>query len=237
MHAAILLAGGSGRRMGSAVSDKLLHPIGSTNAFRLSCEAFLKASSIDHFVLVFRDESQLKEIKKEFKLASAKTGRQVPCLIVKGGKERQNSVSNALSVCDRSCEFVLVHDCARPMIRHETIELLVDKVSESGAIAVARPLTDSIRKTLQPSLDPQVPQNTECLDRSILWLMETPQAARKDWLDDGLRKAEEKGLLVTDELSAIELTERKAAFLDPGYPNPKITRKSDLAYIEYLLKT
>ena len=106
MHAAVLLAGGSGRRMGSAVSDKLLHPIGSTNAFRLSCEAFLKASSIDHFVLVFRDESQRKEIKKEFELASAKTGRQVPFLIVKGGKERQNSVSNALSACDRSCDFV-----------------------------------------------------------------------------------------------------------------------------------
>ena len=129
MHAAVLLAGGSGRRMGSAVSDKLLHPIGSTNAFRLSCEAFLKASSIDHFVLVFRDESQRKEIKKEFELASAKTGRQVPFLIVKGGKERQNSVSNALSACDRSCDFVHVHDCARPMIRHETIDLLVDKVN------------------------------------------------------------------------------------------------------------
>ena len=89
----------------------------------------------------------------------------------------------------------------------------------------------------QPSLDPQVPQKTECLDRSIVWLMETPQAARKDWLEDGLRKAENKGVGVTDELSAIELTERKAAFLDPGYPNPKITRESDLAYIEFLLKT
>ena len=43
-----------------------------------------------------------------------------------------------------------VHDCARPMIRHETIDLLVDKVSESGAIAVARPLTDSIRKLFNP---------------------------------------------------------------------------------------
>ena len=72
MHAAVLLAGGSGRRMGSAVSDKLLHPIGSTNAFRLSCEAFLKASSIDHFVLVFRDESQRKEIKRNSNLLRQK---------------------------------------------------------------------------------------------------------------------------------------------------------------------
>ena len=66
--------------------------------------------------------------------------------------------------------------------------------------------------------------------------METPQAARKDWLEDGLRKAEQQGIEVTDELSAIELTERKVAFLDPGYPNPKITTESDLAYIKYLLE-
>ena len=144
MHAAVLLAGGSGRRMGSAVPDKLLHPIGSTNAFRLSCEAFLMASAIDLYVLVCRDELQRKEIKREFELASVKTGRQVSCLTVRGGKERRNSVSNALSACDRSHEFVHVHDCARPMIRPETVDRLAAEVSECGAIAVARPLTDSI---------------------------------------------------------------------------------------------
>ena len=236
MHAAILLAGGSGKRMRSTVRDKLFHPIGSTNAFRLSCEAFLEAASIDFFILVFRDMSQREEIKREFELASVKTGRQAPHIIVKGGKERKDSVSNALFACDRQCEFVHVHDCARPMIRPETIERLAVKVSESGAVAVARPLSDSIRKTLQPSLDPHVPQKTECLDRSALWLMETPQVTRKDWLEDGLRKAEKRGMTVTDELSAIELTERKVTFLDPGYPNPKITKESDLAYIKYLLE-
>ena len=51
-----------------------------------------------------------------------------------------------------------------------------------------------------------------------------------------MRKAEKRGIAVTDELSAIELNERKVAFLDPGYPNPKITKDSDLAYIEYLLE-
>ena len=236
MHAAILLAGGSGKRMGSAISDKLLHPIGSTNAFRLSCEAFLQASSIDLFILVFRDESQRIKLHREFERASIEKERKAHCLEVQGGKERQNSVLNALSVCDKSCKFVQVHDCARPMIRPETIDQLSREVSESGAIAVARPLTDSIRKTFQPSENPHVPQKTECLNRSDLWLMETPQATRKDWLENGLQMAEKQGITITDELAAIELNKRKVAFLNPGYPNPKITTEQDFSYIKYLLE-
>ena len=236
MHAAILLAAGSGKRMGSSISDKLLHPIGSTTAFRLSCEAFLRASTIELLILVFRDELQKEEIQREFELATAKAQRRIPFHLVKGGKERQNSVSNALCACNSSIEFVQVHDCARPMIRPETIERLARKVTTAGAIAVARPLSDSIRKTFQTSHDPEIPQKTECVDRSALWLMETPQATRRDWLDDGLRKAENLGLTVTDELSVIELNKRKVAFHDPGYPNPKITKESDLGYIQYLLE-
>jgi 2-C-methyl-D-erythritol 4-phosphate cytidylyltransferase len=236
MHAAILLAAGSGKRMGSSISDKLLHPIGSTTAFRLSCEAFLRASTIELLILVFRDEPQKEKIQREFELATAKAQRRTPFLLVKGGKERQYSVSHALSACDPSFEFVQVHDCARPMIRPETIDRLAREVVKSGAIAVARPLSDSIRKTFQTSQDPAIPQKTECLDRSNLWLMETPQATRRDWLVDGLRKAEKQGLTVTDELSIIELNKRKVAFHNPDYPNPKITKESDLAYIQYLLE-
>ncbi|MEC9124045.1 MAG: 2-C-methyl-D-erythritol 4-phosphate cytidylyltransferase, partial [Verrucomicrobiota bacterium] len=96
-------------------------------------------------------------------------------------------------------------------------------------------MKDSVKKILDPALPYDAPQHTESLDRSSIWIMETPQVTRKEWLDEGLRKAEELGLIVTDELSAIELTKRKARFLNPEYPNPKITTTSDLSYVEYLL--
>jgi 2-C-methyl-D-erythritol 4-phosphate cytidylyltransferase len=235
MHAVILLAGGKGRRMGSSIQDKLLYPIGSSNAFRLSSEAFLKASAIGAFLIVFRDSSQKEKLQNEFAIASEKVGRQADPVMVKGGPERKDSVSNALSACDRACEFVHVHDCARPMIRPETIKQLAEQVCRTGAVAVARPMKDTVKKILDPSLPSDTPQNIESVDRSSLWLMETPQVTRKEWLEDGLRKAEQLGLIVTDELSALELTNRKATFLDPKYPNPKITTGSDLAYVEYLL--
>ena len=235
MHTAILLAGGKGRRMGSSIQDKLLYPIGSSNAFRLSSEAFLKASSIDAFLIVFRDSSQKERLQDEFAIASKNVGQTADPVMVKGGLERKDSVSNALSTCDLTCEFVHVHDCARPMIRPATIDHLAEQACRTGAVAVARPMKDTVKKALEPSLPPDTPQNTESVDRSSLWLMETPQVTRKEWLDQGLRKAEELGLIVTDELSALELINRKTTFLDPEYPNPKITTSSDLAYVEYLL--
>ncbi len=235
MHTAILLAGGSGKRMGPSIQDKLLHPIGSSNAFRLSVESFLNASSISAFLIVFRDDEQKDKLLKEFSIATQSVGRHVDPVMVKGGPERKDSVSNALTVCDQSCQFVHVHDCARPLIRAETINQLADQVSQTGAVAVARPMRDSVKKILDPALPYDTPQHTDSLDRSFLRIMETPQVTRKKWLVEGLSKAEELGLIVTDELSAIELTKRKARFLNPEYPNPKITTTSDLSYVEYLL--
>jgi 2-C-methyl-D-erythritol 4-phosphate cytidylyltransferase len=235
MHAAILLAGGKGQRMGPSIQDKLLYPIGSSNAFRLSCEAFLKATCIDTFIIVYRDLSQKEELKDEFAVASENIGCRTDPVMVKGGDERKDSVSNALAACDQTCRFVHVHDCARPMIRPETINQLADRVAQTGAVAIARPMKDSVKKALVSSLGFDAPQRTESIDRSSLWLMETPQVTRKEWLDQGLRKAEQLGLIVTDEFSALELDDRKVSFLDPEYPNPKITTNSDLAYVEYLL--
>ena len=235
MHTAILLAGGTGKRMGPSIQEKLLYPIGSSNAFRLSVESFLNASSISAFLIVFRDDDQKDKLLKEFSIATKSVGRQVDPVMVKGGPERKDSVSNALTACDQTCQFVHVHDCARPMIRPETINQLADQVSQTGAVAVARPMKDSVKKILDPALPYDAHQRTESLDRSSLWIMETPQVTRKEWLDEGLRKAEELGLILTDELSAIELTKRKARFFTPEYPNPKITTTSDLSYVEYLL--
>ena len=236
MHLAILLAGGSGNRMGSSVQDKLLHPIGDSNAFRLSIEAFLAADSIHEILIVFRDEGQRRKLERELSMASEKVGDKANFTWVEGGKERKDSVRNALVSCPPECEFVHVHDCARPMIRHQTIDLLAKKVALTGAVAVARPLRDTIKRIPDSSLSDSVPQETASLDRSSLWLMETPQCSQRSWLEDGLAEAERLGTIVTDEISALELVKRKVCLIDPGYPNPKITTTEDLAYLEHLLK-
>ena len=62
-------------------------------------------------------------------------------------RKRSDSVNNGLNALPKSCEFAHVHDCARPMIQRETIALLIKNVEQSKATAVARPVTNTIRKS------------------------------------------------------------------------------------------
>jgi len=151
---------------------------------------------------------------------------------VQGGEERRDSVRNGLDALPPSCKFAHIHDCARPLIRTETIAQMIDKVEKNIPIAVARPATNTIRKKISGSTFFQ----TETLERSQLWEMETPQSAPVPWLREGYAKAKEMDISITDDMHAIELLSKEMILLEPGYPNPKITHSYDLNYISSLLE-
>ena len=230
MHGVILLAAGSGKRMGNIIDDKILEPIGRSNAFRMSFHAFAKVEAIEVYVIVFRDEEQRARLEKEINQFEFSKSNKI-ILLAKGGKERSDSVQNGLKALPESCQFAHIHDCARPMIRRETIENLVSQVSQNKAVVVARPVTNTIRRKLaSDEISP-----TETLPRTELWEMETPQSAPISWLVEGYEKAKEMNIEITDDMHAIELLSKKLAFLEPGYANPKITHMHDLKYISLLM--
>lgn len=230
MHGVILLAAGSGKRMGNIIDDKILEPIGRSNAFRMSFHAFAKVEAIEVFVIVFRDEEQRNKLEKEineFKFSK----RNKTILLIKGGKERSDSVQNGLNALPKDCQFAHIHDCARPMIRRETIETLVSEVSQNKAVVVARPVTNTIRRKLaSDEISP-----TETLPRKELWEMETPQSAPISWLVEGYERAKEINIEITDDMHAIELLSKKMAFHEPAYANPKVTHLHDIKFILSLM--
>jgi 2-C-methyl-D-erythritol 4-phosphate cytidylyltransferase len=237
-HCAILLAGGKGSRMNAPEIDKLLDPINNTNAFRLSYEAFLGTKKIDNVLIVYRDNKQKDSLYKQIDIAHNAKARYFNPIWVKGGKERKDSVYNALINCPATCEFVYVHDCARPMIQAKTIDQLETIVSKTGAVVIARPLHDTIK--VIENLNAQSltkSHTTKSIDRSKIWIMETPQVARKDWLVAGMKFAFSKNILTTDEVSVLELVDKKVSLLNPNYPNPKITSRADLPYLKFLLSS
>ena len=230
MHGVILLAAGSGKRMGDKIDDKILEPIGTGNAFRMSFHAFAKVEAIHAYIIVFRDEEQRARLEKEINQFEFSKSNKI-ILFAKGGKERSDSVQNGLKAMPESCQFAHIHDCARPMIRRETIENLVSQVSQNKAVVVARPATNTIRRKLtSDEISP-----TETLSRNELWEMETPQSAPIPWLIEGYAKANDMKIQITDDMHAIELLSKKMTFLEPGYANPKITRVHDLKYISLLM--
>ena len=114
----------------------------------MSLYAFAHVEKIQAFVIVFRDEKQMEMLKREVNRSAHSLNNKI-ILFVKGGKERSDSVRNGLNELPENCEFVHIHDCARPMIRRETIEILFNQVSQNKAIVVARPVTNTIRRKLQ----------------------------------------------------------------------------------------
>ncbi|MEC8043122.1 MAG: IspD/TarI family cytidylyltransferase [Verrucomicrobiota bacterium] len=236
MHGVILLAAGSGSRMDGFVKDKILANIQGSNAFRLSLQAFSDVSAIRAIIIVFRDEEQRVELMHEVQhIEKCKMSENL--LWVKGGEQRKDSVMNGLLALPDHCEFAHIHDCARPLIRSETIEVLVKAVHEYKPITVSRPVTNTIRRVLANSDQRDSSRKTQTLDRNELWEMETPQSAPKNWLIEGYERAEKLNLSLTDDMQAIELIEKKILLHEPSYPNPKITYPQDLKLINFLLSS
>ena len=154
---------------------------------------------------------------------------------IKGGNRRMDSVANCLGALPKECTYVHVHDCARPLIRTETISQVASSGEKIGALAVCRRVTDTVHQSLDTNFDSEEPKFTKTLNRHSLFLMETPQSAPRTWLEEGLQVAKERNIEITDEISLIELLRRKTRIYKLDYPNPKITHFDDFKLIKHLL--
>jgi 2-C-methyl-D-erythritol 4-phosphate cytidylyltransferase len=205
--------------MAGAVSDKILAPLAGRPVFAYSAAAFAASGVADLYVVVYRDRSQMTALS-----AFAPT----PSLLVKGGRERQDSVMAALRALPGDIDHVFIHDCARPLIRPEQLVALHKVVRRKRAVVLAHRVTDTIRKRKRSG-------RLRTLDRSLLWAMETPQVFSKALIERAYREVCERGLVVTDDAAAVELLGLPVALLENTHPNLKLTSPKDLSYLEFLL--
>ena len=239
MIGGLLLAAGSGSRMQGEVEDKLLHPIGAAHAFSLSCDAFLSVEELDCVVITYRNHDQLSRLQESWShsLTGFAHSKKKDVFWVQGGKERQDSVYAGLLAFPETMTHILIHDCARPFIRPHTISHCCQEIIRNQAITVARPVKDTLRVRLNHWEEPHNPGSTHTIDRANHWAMETPQGAPKSWLLEGLEKAKKENISLTDDIAAIELLGHPVGFLEPKYPNPKITTSDDFAYAQFLIQS
>lgn len=222
---AILLAGGSGSRMGDATIDKILLPICGKPVIEYSLEAFAKCESVDSIVIVHRGAQQKQSIEP---LIPNNGFSRIEWAM--GGKKRQDSVWSGLSKLTTDCEVVLIHDGARPFIDSKTIDSVAIAARSSGVACVARRVTDTIKQSKYS--DRGYILNT--IDRSNLWGMETPQAFRSSVIIDAYQKILENEELITDDLSAMEKSGLPVSLVEMGGLNPKLTTSHDIPLFEFL---
>ena len=213
---AIIVAAGSGRRMGG-VSKPLIRILGKT-LFEYVFEAFLE-SSVSEIIVVCSAENE-DDLKR---LASA-SGTDKEIIFVRGGDARSDSVYNGIQAAHG--EIICVHDCARPFVTAEIIEEVLGKAEEHGLSSACTKVTDTIRLLGEKDSTP---------DREKLIAMQTPQAFKKSLYAEARAKNGSKTF--TDETSMLESIGIKTEYVFCEKNNMKLTTPDDIIIAEALMKS
>jgi len=149
--------------------------------------------------------------------------------VVAGGSTRQESVRCGLAALGSEFDLVCVHDAARPLVAQATIRAVLAAARESGAATAASRPNDSVREDLPSG-------GTRPLDRSRLWLVETPQAFSATLLRNAHEHARALGQAATDDATLVEASGGvTVAIVETEAWNPKITRPADLRIVRQML--
>lgn len=203
---AIIPAGGTSSRFGN--TNKLLEKINDKEVIRYTVEAF-DASNVDE-IIICANISIMDELKRIF--ADYKKVK-----ITEGGQTRQASVYNGLkaSVCD----YVLIHDGARPMITTDLINSAIDMVKDKKALTVATKTIDTIKEVVDGKI-------IRTIDRSKLYNTQTPQAFEYNLIMNAHQKL--IGQNFTDDAGMLEELGYDVYILNGSYKNIKITTQNDI---------
>lgn len=219
MFCAVIVAAGSSRRAGF---DKLAALLDGVPVLRRSVDAFVEAGAAA--VVVVCPPSRWEETG----LASA--AFPIPVLRVDGGAERQDSVAAGLAALPEGTQMVAVHDGARPLVTPAGIRSCLEAAEDTGAAACAHPVVDTLKRA-----DARGYSLPEPVSREHLWGMETPQIFNLALLQRAYAHVTEQGLVVTDEVSAVESVGVSTRLVQVG-ANLKITLPGDLELAELIWK-
>jgi 2-C-methyl-D-erythritol 4-phosphate cytidylyltransferase len=215
---AVIAAAGESQRMGGI--DKVFAPLGGKPALARVIETFQKCRLINQIVVVVN----AKNIEKCCQLVAEGKWHKVSDVCA-GGKRRQDSVAAGLKRLD--CQWVVIHDGARPLVTKELIEGGLKAAQETGAAVVAIPVTDTIKIAGEDRIVRQTPP------RQNLWAVQTPQVFSLKIIARAYEQIEGE---VTDDASLVEGLGYKVKLYMGSYDNIKITSPHDLALAEVLLK-
>lgn len=219
---AIIVAGGSGLRMGTTLPKQFLLLRGQPVLLH-TLSRFMSAVPGIEIILVLPAGQKLY-----WEALWEKYGNHYPLTLVEGGEQRFFSVSNGLAAIDSSISdgIVGIHDGVRPLVSVETIRNAYLAAEVHGSAVPVVPLNDSIRKI----------DNDQSfgLDRSQFKLVQTPQCFRLKLLRDAY--AVNFKSQFTDDASVVEATGHQVFLTEGNAENIKITRQSDLVIAEALLR-
>ena len=220
----IIPAGGSGTRFGSQL-PKQFHLLNDKPVIIRTIEAFKDIDSIENIIIPIPEGyiNTLNSYIKKYKVA--KNVRVIP-----GGKERQDSVWNALNTKEAiSSDYVLIHDAVRPLVSKQLINKLIETAQITGGAVPGLTPKETIREIM--------PDGTySTLDRSRLKSIQTPQVFKTELFKQAFEKAKAAGYYSTDDAALFEFAGYDYLIIEGEEKNIKITKEKDLLIAGILLE-
>lgn len=221
--AVIVPAAGQGRRLKAKQPKAFVPFLGKP----LLIHTLTNLKRSFHFkeMIVAAASSQLKSVRRllaRYRLGGVR--------VVPGGRTRAESVRNAVVSLSSRCEWVLIHDAARPFVSRDLVRRLIKSARRTGAAICALPATATVRR-----IDPRkgIALGTE--DRESLVLVQTPQVFRKRLLLERYRRLGRKALSRTDEAALFDGTHVKVSVIPGDSRNIKVTTKDDFELCKFYL--
>ncbi len=213
----IIVAGGTGKRMGTEVPKQFLL-LKQKPVLFYSLETFHAFDPNIQIILVIPEThfNYWKSLCKEHHL-------DIPLVLEKGGQVRFESVKNGLKRVPDG--LVAIHDGARPLINRQTILNLFSEAEKKGNAVPVQPVNESVREITE--------QGNHTVDRSKLYLVQTPQIFKSEDLHRAYQQDFRE--FFTDDASVVETLGIKINLVETTSPNIKITRPENLKVAEALL--
>lgn len=220
--AVVVPAAGRGTRLGGR--PKQLRRLGDASLLVQTLRRFERHPVVDHLVVVAPEAEQARRaVEGDLNAATLSKLRR----IVTGGPSRQASVYRGVQAVPDGAEIVLVHDAVRPFVYSEHIQAVIDAIRAGGAAALAVPVTDTLRRSAGDRFGETVP-------RDDLYHMQTPQGARRDWLDDAHARAARDGWTATDDVALLQRAGYPVRVVRGSRHNIKVTTAADWTLAQLL---
>ena len=228
--AAIVPAAGLGTRMGTGKPKQFLE-LDGVPLVVFTLRRLAASEAITDFLIATRGED-VTELSE--RLAAESLER--PVRVVRGGDSRQDSVGHALAEVARETEIVLVHDAVRPFITREQIERVLAEARERGAAILGIPAIDTVKEVKRASLPEDVALITATIPRERIVLAQTPQAFSYPLLYDAFTRAQQDGVVASDEAALVERVGHTVHVVLGSERNIKITRPADMELAKFYLE-
>lgn len=224
---AIVPAAGAGKRLGLGVNKAFALLRGAPLV--VHCLRMLEQTALVQRAVVVLAPAEVDDGRALLMRYQKKYFPALPFTVVAGGKERQDSVANALATITEDDCYIAVHDGARPFAGREVFLRTLAAAEEHGAAIAAVPVKDTIKVINEAGEVVDTPV------RSTMQAVQTPQIFSARLLKDAYAHLKAQPAAVTDDASVVELLGHKVVVALGRYENIKITTPEDLLFAENLL--